>query len=50
MTHYFVYWESEDAGSVVTVSAVNDAAPTTGATYDVKTGGGEKGHPSDDTI
>jgi len=44
VTHYYIYWDNEDAGSVVTVSAVEDRAPTMRTIAEVKIGG-EK-HPS----
>jgi len=40
VTRAFVYWEDEDAGTIVPISAIKSKNPVTGMITKVKSGGG----------
>jgi len=41
VTHAFVYWENEDAGTLVPLSAIEEKNPVVGMITKVKSGGGK---------
>ena len=41
VTHSYIYWENEDAGTVVPISSVVSNNPVAGMTAKVKCSGGE---------